>query len=282
MERKKSIDSEVYTYCSIEDALSECHRITNKETGVSIKADGELKLSYTRMRKRFDFFNNNGRDFYDSIETLWKSCTSSKSTFEDRLKKLKQVGLVTSVGKKGSVQKHTVAAMNPDDFLLERNDPILGWVNCLEYPVFGSTRQQEPPKVEDQETAAFTETNPALPSSDDIHTPADPGSDDSQCEQQREPPPDDYCADDWLADFQSEPDERSDDEKLESIYEEYKLYCDLEGIDYKAYQESFIQFMDKTMIDSRFEEFKKLGQYLFNKDWEEESEQIFDDLEIPF
>lgn len=189
MEIKKSIDSEVYTYCSIEDALSECHRITNKETGVSIKADGELKLSYTRMRKRFDFFNNNGQDFYDSIETLWKSCTSSKSTFEDRLKKLKQVGLVTSVGKKGSVQKHTVAAMNPDDFLLERNDPILGWVNCLEYPVFGSTRQQEPPKkVEEQETEAFTETflqepqqpetNPVLPSSDDIHTSADSLSDD--------------------------------------------------------------------------------------------------------
>lgn len=236
MEVQKSVDSEVYTYCSIEDALSECHRITNKKTGVSIKSDGELKLSYTRMRKRFDFFNNNGGEFYDSIETLWKSCTGSKSTFEDRIKKLKKVGLVTSVGKKGAVQKHTVAAMNPNDFLLERNDPVLGWVNCLDYPVFGSKRPQEPHKVEEQETEAVKErpaqelpqqtaTKPALPSYDEDLP--DFAKQESHCEQQIKSPTDDNCASPTaskmklvmteihLEDFDDDDENEDEDEEIE-------------------------------------------------------------------
>lgn len=282
MEVKKSIDSEVYTYCSLEDALSECHRITNKKTGVTVSLDSDQKLMYMRMRKRFHLFASMGNSFYDNVDVLADACGINLRTFPRKMPGLIEAGLIDKDDSLKS-NSYTVADLTPNDFLLERKDKKLGWVDCLEYPVFGSKRPQEAPKVQVQETEAVTETspqepqqperNPALPSSDDIHTSADSGSDDSQDEQQTESPPDDYCADDWLTDFQSEPDERSEDEELHNIYEEYKLYCDLEGIDYKAYQESFIQFMDKTMIDSRFEEFKNLGQYLFKKDWDEECDR---------
>lgn len=284
MDPNKVIDSDVYNFRSEEIALSEATRITNKKTGATVKLTPNVKAAYKVMRYRYSYFSTEHQGYFDNQDDIAAGCSLGLSTIERILPVLASAGLIEiesiTLAKDKRSNSYVVHNINPDDFLLERKDKKLGWVNCLEYPVFGSKRPQEAPKVEVQETEAVKETSPqepqqperkpALTSSDDIHTSAESGSDDSQDEQQTESPPDDYCADDWLTDFQSEPNERSEDEELHNIYEEYKLYCDLEGIDYKAYQESFIQFMDKTMIDSRFEEFKNLGQYLFSKDWDEE------------
>lgn len=199
MEVKKSIDSEVYTYCSIEDALSECHRVTNKKTGVTVSLDSDQKLMYMRMRKRFHLFTSMGNSFYDNVDVLADACGVNLRTFQRKMPGLIEAGLIDKNDSLKS-NSYTVADLTPDNFLLERKDKKLGWVDCLEYPVFGSKRPQEAPKAEVQETEAVTETspqepqqpetNPALPSSDDIHTSADSGSDDSQDEQQTESPPD--------------------------------------------------------------------------------------------
>ncbi|WP_313571649.1 hypothetical protein [Pantoea piersonii] len=207
------------------------------------------------------------KEAFPSYNKIADVFSITRDAAKDRVRSLEAMGLVEKIERSGQSNFYIVKEID------------LSNVKGRSYSENKGTRHE----IKEQETEAFTETspqepqqperNPALPYSDDIHTSADSGSDDSQDEQQTESPPDDYCADDWLTDFQSEPDERSEDEELHNIYEEYKLYCDLEGIDYKAYQESFIQFMDKTMIDSRFEEFKNLGQYLFNKDWDEECDR---------
>ncbi|MFM8097959.1 hypothetical protein PU656_18680 [Klebsiella pneumoniae] len=183
----KIIDGEVYYYCSLEDALCESHRITNKKTGVTVELDSDQKLMYMRMRKRFHFFNSKEKPFYDNVDVLSDAAGVNLRTFHRKMPGLVEVGLIEKDDSLKS-NSYRLAYLTPDDFLLERKDKKLGWVDCLEYPVFGSKRPQEAPKVEVQETEAVTETspqepqqpetNPALPSSDDIHTSADSLSDD--------------------------------------------------------------------------------------------------------
>ncbi|ENU5836497.1 hypothetical protein ACFH54_003676 [Klebsiella pneumoniae] len=238
-----------------------------------------LQIDYAILGIKKIRYNGKEHNFTDALKTTyaylkgWKEAFPSYNKIADvfgitrdaakeRVRNLEAMGLVEKTERPGQSNFYIVKEIDLSNVKGRSYSENKGTRHEVKkQEAFKETSPQEP-----QQPA----TNPALPSSDDIHTSADSGSDDSQDEQQTESPPDDYCADDWLTDFQSEPDERSEDEELHNIYEEYKLYCDLEGIDYKAYQESFIQFMDKTMIDSRFEEFKNLGQYLFNKDWDEE------------
>lgn len=202
-EVRKVIDGDVYKYRGEEIALSEATHITNKKTGVRVKISNNAKAAYKVMRYRYSYFSSIGKQYYDNEEQIAAGCILHVDTFARVKTELSAVGLIEvyskQVGDKRS-NSYVVHNINPDDFLLERKDKKLGWVDCLEYPVFGNNEHFEPPKAEEQETEAVTETspqepqqpaiNPASPSSDDIHTSADPGSDDSQDEQQTESPPD--------------------------------------------------------------------------------------------
>ncbi|HDK7017157.1 TPA: hypothetical protein M4161_004475 [Klebsiella pneumoniae] len=204
MDPNKVIDSDVYTFRSEETALSEATRITNKKTGATVKLTANVKATYKVMRYRYSYFSTEYQGYFDNQDDIAAGCGLGLSTIERILPELASVGLIDieaiTLAKDKRSNSYVVHNINPDDFLLERKDKNLGWVDCLEYPVFGSKRPQEPPKAEEQETEAVTqtspqetqqpETNPALPSSDDIHTSADSGSDDSHDEQQTESPPD--------------------------------------------------------------------------------------------
>ncbi|TPV30158.1 DUF6945 domain-containing protein, partial [Pantoea anthophila] len=197
-EVEKVIDGDVYFYRSEEIALSEATRITNKKTGATVKLTPNVKAAYKVMRYRYSYFSTEHQGYFDNQDDIAAGCSLGLSTIERILPVLASAGLIEiesiTLAKDKRSNSYVVYNINPDDFLLERKDKKLGWVNCLEYPVFGSKRPQEAPKVEVQETEAVTETspqepqqpetNPALPSSDDIHTSADSGSDDSQDEQQ--------------------------------------------------------------------------------------------------
>lgn len=193
----KIIDDKVYYYCSIEDALCESHRITNKKTGVTVELDADQKIIYMRMRKRFHFFNSKEKSFYDNVDVLADAAGVNLRTFQRKMPRLVEVGLIEKDDSLKS-NSYRVAYLAPDDFLLERKDKKLGWVNCLECPVFGSTRPQEAEKVEEQETKAVTQTSPqelqqkatkpALPSYDE--DVPDFAREESHCEQQTESTPD--------------------------------------------------------------------------------------------
>lgn len=171
----KIIDGKVYYYCSIEDALCESHRITNKKTGVTVELDADQKIIYMRMRKRFHFFNFKEKSFYDNVDVLADAAGVNLRTFQRKMPRLVEVGLIEKDDSLKS-NSYRVAYLAPDDFLLERKDKKLGWINCLECPVFGSTRPQEAEKVEEQETKAVTQTSPQEPQQPDTK-PALPSND---------------------------------------------------------------------------------------------------------
>ncbi|MFI3010659.1 DUF6945 domain-containing protein [Klebsiella aerogenes] len=152
------INSKVFSYTNIEDAFSDCTRITNLKTGVTVSLIPSNKLLFVRMRHRFNFFvKQRGGKYYDNIEQLGQSAGLKYDAASDALKKLKAVGLISGTIKGRSYEWESVAELTPEDFLFERDINAMKrktapeWVDCLKHPVFGNAKEDVAPEVQTEE-----------------------------------------------------------------------------------------------------------------------------------
>ena len=158
------INSKVFSYTNIEDAFSDCTRITNLKTGITVSLIPSNKLLFVRMRHRFNFFvKQRGGKYYDNIDQLGESAGLKYDAASDALKKLKAVGLITGELKGRSYEWESVADLTPEDFLFERDINAMKrktapeWVDCLKHPVFGNAKEDAPaaqPEVQREEAKA--------------------------------------------------------------------------------------------------------------------------------
>ncbi|MDN2630602.1 hypothetical protein OB913_19535 [Klebsiella pneumoniae] len=100
--------------------------------------------------------------YHDNVEELAASVGISKRTALRCLDDLKQVGLVIA-NISGRSNQWIVANITPDSFLLERNagtpkNPV--WIDCLKHPVFGSTKQDITPEVQEEKQQPIPEIDP--------------------------------------------------------------------------------------------------------------------------
>ncbi|MBA7773535.1 MULTISPECIES: ArsR family transcriptional regulator [unclassified Enterobacter] len=151
------INSKVFSYTNIEDAFSDCTRITNLKTGVTVSLIPSNKLLFVRMRHRFNFFvKQRGGKYYDNIDQLGESAGLKYDAASDALKKLKAVGLITGELKGRSYEWESVADLTPEDFLFERDINAMKrktapeWVDCLKHPVFGNAKEDVAPAVQEE------------------------------------------------------------------------------------------------------------------------------------
>lgn len=161
------INGDIYNYFGTEEALSEASHITNLKTGERVELSNNTKALYARMRKRFHFFTTsniggNKGIYHDNVEELAASVGISKRTAVRCLDDLKQVGLVIA-NLSGRSNQWIVANITPDSFLLERNagtpkNPV--WIDCLKHPVFGSTKQDITPEVQEEKQQPIPEIDP--------------------------------------------------------------------------------------------------------------------------
>lgn len=149
-----------------------------------------LQIDYAILGIKKIRHNGKEYNFTDALKTTyvylkgWKEAFPSYNKIADvfgitrdaakeRVRSLKTMGLVEKIERPGQSNFYIV------------NEIDLSNVKGRSYSENKGTRYE----IKEQESQQPA-TNPALLSSDDIHTPAYPGSDDSQCEQQTESPPD--------------------------------------------------------------------------------------------
>ena len=161
MAKNNFIDGKVYKYASIEEALLSATRITNLKTGESVKLIGNAKLAYMILRKRFHLFTDQSTDnkyyttgkHYDTIESITAAIgVSDVDTVSRAIGRVEAAGLLTKK-EFGKTYEWTVVDLTPELFLLERNtgtpkNPV--WVDCLKHPVFGSTKEDITPEVQEE------------------------------------------------------------------------------------------------------------------------------------
>lgn len=146
------INSKVFSFTNIEDAFSDCTRITNLKTGVTVSLLPSNKLLFVRMRHRFNFFvKQRGGRYYDNIDQLGESAGVKYDAASDGLQKLHAVGLISGMIKGRSYQWESVADLTPENFLFERDINAMKrktapeWVDCLKNPVFGKAKEDVAP-----------------------------------------------------------------------------------------------------------------------------------------
>lgn len=151
------INSKVFSFTNIEDAFSECTRITNLKTGITVSLLPSNKLLFVRMRHRFNFFvKQRGRRYYDNIDQLGESAGVKYDAASDAIKKLQAVGLISGTIKGRSYQWESVADLTPENFLFERDINAMKrknapeWVDCLKHPVFGNAKEDVTPEVQEE------------------------------------------------------------------------------------------------------------------------------------
>ena len=156
MTKIKYINTDVFKYVPIEDAFNECTRITNLKTGVTESLSPADKQFYVRMRHRYYLFAIElGGTYYDDIDQLGASIGVSSATATRIVAKLKKIGLIVSNKPKRSNQ-WTVTPLTPENFIFERDrnamerDTPPEWVDCLKHPVFGSTKEDITPEVQEE------------------------------------------------------------------------------------------------------------------------------------
>ncbi|KLE97053.1 DUF6945 domain-containing protein [Klebsiella aerogenes] len=161
------INSKVFSFTNIEDAFSDCTRITNLKTGVTVSLLPSNKLLFVRMRHRFNFFvKQRGGRYYDNIDQLGESAGLKYDAASDALKKLKAVGLISGTIKGRSYEWESVADLTPEDFLFERDINAMKrktapeWVDCLKHPVFGNAKEDVAPAVEPEEQREDVKADP--------------------------------------------------------------------------------------------------------------------------
>lgn len=147
------INSKVFSFTNIEDAFSECTRITNLKTGITVSLLPSNKLLFVRMRHRFNFFvKQRGGRYYDNIDQLGESAGVKYDAASDAIKKLQAVGLISGTIKGRSYQWESVADLTPENFLFERDINAMKrknapeWVDCLKHPVFGNAKEDVAPE----------------------------------------------------------------------------------------------------------------------------------------
>lgn len=113
-----------------------------------------------------------------SKELIAEQTGESKPTAMKRINALVDLGLLR-IEVEG--RKHVYHLTMPDEVIKMAYGTITAKTDSKKPKAVKTVTPQEPQQPE---------INPALPSSDDIHTSADSGSDDSQDEQQTESPPD--------------------------------------------------------------------------------------------
>ena len=253
-----------------------------------------LQIDYAILGIKKIRCNGKEHNFTDALKTTysylrgWKEAFPSYNKIADvfgitrdaakeRVKNLEAMGLVERIERPGQSNFYTVNEINYEN------------VKGRSYSENKGTRHE----AKQKETEAVTQTspqepqqpatNPALPS-DVVQTETESSSDDDQDEQQTESPTDVYCADDSLTGIQSEQNEteqNNEEDKLQSLFEDYRSYCRNNQLDEKAYESNFGDFYDETFSPELAETFKRFMPFLMFYDWDEESE-IFEDLGIPF
>lgn len=166
MTKVKYINTDVFQYVPIEDAFNECTRITNLRTGITESLSAADKLFYVKMRHRYQFFViERGGIYHDDIEQLGASIGISSSTATRTIARLKKVGLVVAT-LSGRSNKWTILPLTPENFLFERDINAMNrgaapeWVDCLKHPVFGSTKQDITPEVQEEKQQPIPEIDP--------------------------------------------------------------------------------------------------------------------------
>lgn len=166
MTKVKYINTDVFQYVPIEDAFNECTRITNLRTGITESLSAADKLFYVKMRHRYQFFIiERGGIYHDDIEQLGASIGISSSTATRTIARLKKVGLVVAT-LSGRSNKWTILPLTPENFLFERDINAMNrgaapeWVDCLKNPVFGNTKEDVAPEVQEEKQQPIPETDP--------------------------------------------------------------------------------------------------------------------------
>lgn len=161
------INGKIFSFTNIEDAFSDCTRITNLKTGVTVSLLPSNKLLFVRMRHRFNFFvKQKGGRYYDNIDQLGESAGVKYDAASDAIKKFQAVGLISGEIKGRSYQWESVAELTPEDFLFERDINAMKrktapeWVDCLKHPVFGNAKEDVAPEVQEEKQQPIPEADP--------------------------------------------------------------------------------------------------------------------------
>lgn len=152
--------------------------ITNLETGEVFKLSSTDIHLYCYFIDQFKSYTKRQLQFFESIKSIEsKTPHASDKSIRDFIKKFSELGLIKyqKIKKGGKFHSNLYTlVLTPDEAK-----------GIVSFNTIWSSEEETSPQEPQQ-----PEINPALPSSDDIHTSADSGSDDSQDEQQTESPPD--------------------------------------------------------------------------------------------